>query len=1324
MSSASRKLIQASGAVAGEAPDTGDDDFANVVLLLDGDGTSDDDNNTFTDSSTNAHTITRNGNVTQGSFSPYGDNWSNYFDGTGDYITTPATSDFNYGTGDYCLEGWLYVSSDATLYSYWMAPISTGGDGNAETDAVSIYIADGNSGSSVAGEVAVIICGNAFRLYGGTDIRGQWTHVAVTRESGTTRLFVNGQVTDSSTASYNITNPTDVGAYLGRTQGQSSYFKGYISNVRAVKGSAVYTSAFTPSTAPLTAISGTSLLICQSNRFVDESTNNHTVTINGDPKVTPFSPFKNDDARDIATDGGSGYFDTSGDTLTVPYSSTLAMGTGDCTIEAWVYFDSYPQQFSNIIDVRSSGSYGSDAISFSVENDGTFSFYAGSYNSSTHVLETASGKVTLNSWYHLVLTRVSGTTKLYVNGVEEASSTNAWNQTSGSATTLYIGGALGVTRQVNGYISNLRLVKGTAVYTSAFTPPTSPLTAVTNTELLLNFQDAGIYDRTGLNNLDTVGNASLGFAPVYGTGMLAFDGSGDYLIAGENPDLAPGAGDFTVEFWMYGVTNNFYNALYQNYTDGVSRTTALRINTNVTDQTSLMVQTAATGLITTASGVVTANAWNHVALVRNGSSLVLYVNGVSAGSTTNTTDFSDGYALIGNAAYNGTNYFFNGYIDDFRITKGVARYTSAFTPPDEIDLSSDTHAEYVTFFLDGDGTPNGQNNTFTDSSTNGFTVTKNGDVVQGVFSPYGDNWSNYFDGAGNYLTYSDDLSLRLGAGDFTIEFWINQSSKSSYQTPVAKGYISSGDYLVQTGNGDGNMVFYASGTAIATESGSTVNVGEWYHIAVVRSGTTVTIYRNGVSVATGTSSANLSTTSSLLIGQGSTYAVNGYLSNVRIVKGTALYTSAFTPSTSPFTAITNTVLLTCQSNRFKDSSIYSHTAALTGTPEVTRFSPFESNKPYDITTYGGSGYFDGASNADLVIADSNNLSPEAQDFTLEAWVYVENAGGSNKAIWSKWGSGTQEILFGISSNNLVAYISTYGVATPLLTSSTSVGSGWNHVALTRNGNAFDLWLNGVNTASATQAGSIQNQTAGVTIGDFSGGGWQYYGYMSDIRWVKGTAVYTSTFTPPTAPLTSIANTEALLSFQDSAIPDLSGLNNIDTVGNAKVGASDPTKYGSNAMEFDGTGDYLDTVSTEALTFGTGDFTIEFWINTSNNGNIMNPSTATGSGYWGLLMQSGNLRWNNSYAVTNLWQISASAIQDGSWHHVAISRASGSTKIFYDGTLQSTQADTTNYSGTGAWRIGSGNLAAFNGYLDDFRITKGVARYTANFTAPDAELPKF
>jgi hypothetical protein len=164
----------------------------------------------------------------------------------------------------------------------------------------------------------------------------------------------------------------------------------------------------------------------QNNTFLDSSTNNFTITRNGDTTQGTFSPFS------LAAGEWSNYFDTSGDSLTVPYGSTLALGTGDCTIEAWVYLISYPQQFNNIVDVReSSVSYSNNAISFGVENDGTFNFYAGSYSSVTHVLETASGKVSLNTWVHLALTRSSGTTKLYVNGVEEASSANAWNQTSG-----------------------------------------------------------------------------------------------------------------------------------------------------------------------------------------------------------------------------------------------------------------------------------------------------------------------------------------------------------------------------------------------------------------------------------------------------------------------------------------------------------------------------------------------------------------------------------------------------------------------------------------------------------------------------------------------------------------------------------------------------------------------------------------------------------------------------------------------------------------------------------------------------------------------------
>ena len=77
--------------VAGGTVAPSDPNFRNVTLLLHGDGTNGGQNNTFVDSSANAFTITRNGNTTQGSFSPYGSNWSNYFDGSSDWLRFSTT---------------------------------------------------------------------------------------------------------------------------------------------------------------------------------------------------------------------------------------------------------------------------------------------------------------------------------------------------------------------------------------------------------------------------------------------------------------------------------------------------------------------------------------------------------------------------------------------------------------------------------------------------------------------------------------------------------------------------------------------------------------------------------------------------------------------------------------------------------------------------------------------------------------------------------------------------------------------------------------------------------------------------------------------------------------------------------------------------------------------------------------------------------------------------------------------------------------------------------------------------------------------------------
>jgi hypothetical protein len=668
MSSASRKLIQASGGAAGAA-DTGDDDFANVVLLLDGDGTSGDDNNTFTDSSTNGFTVTENGSVVQGSFSPYGDNWSNYFDGSSS-LKFNSSGDYNLGVGDFTIEGWFYKTASTASQTI----VSSG----------SYYTAGANGNWVLRITSATQI---AFATYNGTGNEeysefsaatslNTWHHFALVREgTGTnqTKFYLDGVLAGSMTVSKSLSDGSVNGIYIGSDgAGPNNDFNGYLSNVRILTATALYTSGFTPPTSPLTTISNTEFLSAASNRFIDEAIGG-TITISGTPKVTPFSPFKNDDARDITTDGGSGYFDSN--YLYAPSSANFNLSSGNWTIEGWLYTidTSYGERY--VVLEGSSQNYG---LIRGNNNTVEWNFFG-----TSALITSSTNSVLPNTWVHFAVVSNSGTITLYIDGVSQGTTTT-YPQNSNTQVTLAASVLRYTSISTNTYISDVRIVKGTAVYTSAFTPPTAPLTAITNTELLLNFQDSGIYDRTGLNNLDTVGNAQIDTAvKKYGTGSMEFDGTGDYLQITDttfNSTLAPtGTEDFTIEAWIYINAHKSYNYIYS---QGYPIQWVVKSNGGVEayfndtdDSTSYFTchQTLGSGLST--------GTWYHVALTRNGSNFRLFIDGVQVGytSTASSIAVTSLNPTIGDWSLGG--YSMNGYIDDFRITKGVARYTSAFTPP-------------------------------------------------------------------------------------------------------------------------------------------------------------------------------------------------------------------------------------------------------------------------------------------------------------------------------------------------------------------------------------------------------------------------------------------------------------------------------------------------------------------------------------------------------------------------------------------------------------------------------------------------------------------
>lgn len=176
-------------------------------------------------------------------------------------------------------------------------------------------------------------------------------------------------------------------------------------------------------------------------------------------------------------------------------------------------------------------------------------------------------------------------------------------------------------------------------------------------------------------------------------------------------------------------------------------------------------------------------------------------------------------------------------------------------------------------------------------------------------------------------------------------------------------------------------------------------------------------------------------------------------------------------------------------------------------------------------------------------------------------------------------------------------------------------------------------------------------------------------------------------------------------------------------GNAKLSTS-VKKFGTASISFDGTNSYIaPSAAASNYTFSTSAFTLEFWVYfNSLSGTQVVADWRTTQGAFPTIYQSSNTL---KYFVNSADRITSGSISATTWYHVALCRSGTSTKMFIDGTQAgSTYTDSTDYSvGTGRpWFGAAFDGAYFNGYLDDIRITKGVARYTANFTAPTAALP--
>ena len=381
------------------------------------------------------------------------------------------------------------------------------------------------------------------------------------------------------------------------------------------------------------------------------------------------------------------------------------------------------------------------------------------------------------------------------------------------------------------------------------------------------------------------------------------------------------------------------------------------------------------------------SAWYHIVFVTDTTQATaanrfrLYVNGsevASFGTSNNPTQNTD---LAVNAAIGhfvgsiASGSYFDGYLTEINFIDGQALTPSSFGETDTIT---------------GVWKPKRYTGTY---GTNGFYLPFNISTTP--------TFAGSFNGSSQYLTVPANAAFNMGSGDFTVEAWVyfNTSGRQLIASQYdSAGSNASGSFeLARNASNVLSFLINSGGTAYSAVGTTTLPTGQWIHVAGVRSGNTLSCYMNGVLQGSANVSGvttNSSTQPLQLSGYGSGTGLflNGQLSNVRIVKGTAVYTGAFTPSTAPLAAISGTSLLTLQNSTVVDNSSNAFTITNVGPVTTSSVTPFGTSISSDAS--GNNNHW-----------TSNNVNYSVSGVTYDSMLDVPTPyadGGNGRGNYCTW----------------------------------------------------------------------------------------------------------------------------------------------------------------------------------------------------------------------------------------------------------------------------------------------------------------------------------
>jgi hypothetical protein len=800
----------------------------------------------------------------------------------------------------------------------------------------------------------------------------------------------------------------------------------------------------------------TTLLALQDNRYNDTSIYKSVLLSPlSAPAFSNFSPFLNITPFSASNNGGSIYFGPAAGTKFLLVSSANAianLSSGDFTVEMWVYPTpaTSPTPSSMVLFDAVTGST-PQGMQIYIDQSNDVVFLAQGKNRIISI-----DPIQNYAWSHIAVSKYKNNICLFVNGRIQGSSSDTFNYTLTEK--LMIGSRLSAinTNSLSGYITDVHLVSGKALYRSEFTPPVEPLSSFYNSCLLINANNGGVIDSTGKFNLYTGGSvkisndvptiSSSASTGTLSAGSIYFDGSNNsYIFTDTNNTYFDLSGAYTIEFWLKPTLVPTASAVLFSVRNSDTDKIVLAINNN---RNLIYRSTSATVISSfTSTAQVTANTWQHVALVRNLSSgttykTTLYINGADMGFTSAANSGTPKVLHIGSD--NNTNRL-SGYIDDFRVIKNTTRYLAPFNKPERegeihnnLAYPDDPYLNNTVLLLNADSNTAAQNTSYVDESNLQSTITVAGNPIQGSISPFSPGFgynpkkhagSVYLDGQSDIFINDSKNYLKkpfLFGNDYTVEAWVYP--------------LNSGDLPT---------IFDTRKSGISSRVGSTFNGLKKF---------------------------------------------KGYITGVKTTKGVSLYKSSFTLNLVPSTIDDNTTLLL----NFNKLGVYD-------TLSKNNISTIDNvSISYDIKKYGiGSIGFNGGY---LAMPSSSNFILGADNFTFDWNMYLTNT--TSGGIFSTAIGSSINGNFYIAIKNGKLCVGVYGGQEIIFTSWSPDSGVWYHLALVRDTGNCTLYVNGssVGTYSFTNDLSIQN---GGYIGNNNGD--LLIGYIDEFRLTKNVARYTSNF---------------------------------------------------------------------------------------------------------------------------------------------------------------------------------------------------------------------